>query len=262
MKTTLIVIIAVIFCLTSVAAKASAAGEELILIEAGKGLLGLFDGIFTSGSKSPKEKYTSAEEIEKNTQAVREDVVKRAKELLGIQLTCDTFYDGIKVSPRIMVLTFNGTKNGAPTLISVFFTSDTDNAKKISYEGLFVIWDDLAEYKANSSKKSLAADYAKYYKTDLGPVDEEDPKKTASAESKPETPAQTAIAPAPTVPVQPQTPPTVATAPEPPTQKVVAPDAPAKNPSEVLKELKKMKDDGLITPEEYDAKKKEILGKM
>ena len=31
---------------------------------------------------------------------------------------------------------------------------------------------------------------------------------------------------------------------------------------EVLKELKKMKDDGLITPEEYEAKKKDILGKM
>lgn len=195
MKTvlTLILMIAVIFCLTAAPTKASASGEELIL-EVGRDLANLFGGIIfsSSDSKSPKKEYTSAEEIQKNTREVREDVIKKAKERWGFKLTCDTFYEGIKVNPRITILTFNGTNNNIPTLISIFFTADADNAKTISYNGRFIIWEDIAEYKAKSSKKYFAAKYAKYFGVDPGPVDEEDLKKTpetAPADTAPPAPS-------------------------------------------------------------------------
>ena len=249
-----LVVLVALFILAFPANKAFADASSLIdlarFLPLGiKSLAALFSG---SGSGSDSE----IKSIEKDGQQY---VIERHKKE-GRIISFGSLHEKVIVNKQAVVLTYNAKVNGKETVISLGLIQKEDKI----YHAITLLWDDLAEYKANSSKKFLATCYAKYGKgLNVGPVDEEDSVKTATAESKPETPAPTASAPAPTVPVQPQTPPTVATAPEPKAvEKAVAPDASAKNPSEVLKELKKMKDDGLITPEEYDAKKKEILSKM
>lgn len=52
---------------------------------------------------------------------------------------------------------------------------------------------------------------------------------------------------------------TAETAPATTSAKVTSPASAAKNPTERLKELKQLKDQGLISPQEYELKKKEIL---
>lgn len=171
---------------------------------------------------------------------------------MGNKISFGPLYERVGINSKAIVLTFNATVNDKPAPISFLFILDDDFA---TVNGC-VIWDDLAEYKANSSKKALASHYAKYFGVDLGPVDEEDSKKTSEVAAETKPLAETAA-----VPVQPQ-PATSSSETTAAVQSQTPPTAPAKNPSEVLKELKKMKDDGLITEEEFNAKKKQILDKM
>lgn len=201
----LLVIWATIFSLLLPVNKAFAGAD--FLIELGRWIpLGL-KGLTTLLPGSDSEVKKNAEEVIKKAQG---DAIRRMK-AVGREITFDSLYEQVIINKQANVLTFKVRIDKKETLLSIGMLKKQDEIVWI----YTLAWDDLAEYKANSSKKALAARYVKYAEIDPGPVDEEDPKKTPETATTPQpqptpqsTPTATATpetAPANTAPPAPST---------------------------------------------------------
>jgi hypothetical protein len=221
-----------------VAAGGAAAGGDVIL----DGMIdSLFKAIF---SKSPsKENKNKKEEY---LAILKAEIVKKSARS-GKNIIVHSFYEMKEINETGLLLTFFVSINGKENaLISVLHIKKPD---QLYYATIDISWNDLNEYN-NCSRKSLAELLAKGgYNIGLA----EDVPLGGMAYKKqpqPDKPAQA---------VQ-----TTSTATATPNDQATQPTAvvPAKSPAERLAELNKMKDQGLITQDEYDVKKAEILKQM
>lgn len=200
-KRLLVVWVAVFFLLFPVFPVNKAFAGADLLIELGRWIpLGL-EGLAASFSGSDSKAKKVVKEAQK--------YLIEKQEAEGREVTFGDLREQVIINKRANVLTFKANTDGKETLISIGFLKRREEINFVCY----IIWDDEEEYKANSSKKALAARYVKYAGINVGPVDEEDPPKTSPA-----TPAQPQPAP--------QSTPTATTTPE-TTPANTAPPAPS-----------------------------------
>jgi|WetSurMetagenome_2_1015567.scaffolds.fasta_scaffold00300_22 hypothetical protein len=244
MKKILIIAVVAVFALNAAPSTSSGADMGYAGATADSGNI-FSDGIIGSaykyifGKSSSNKKETANEKYLEMLKAKIVEIYARE----GKTIIVRSFHEENMINQNARLLSFFVRIDaGEETLLSVLLVRKPDG---LYYPRINMTWDGIGEYN-NRTKKELA-EKAASWGYNIGPAEDiplgglaykkqPQPDKSDQTVQTTETPGAQ--------PAQPQ-----------------APSA-GRSVSETLAELKKMKDQGLITPDEYDAKKAEILRKM